>query len=198
MAAGTVAGVYAQALLELADEKSRRDAVVESCRGLAGTTDRDAALSTALVAQLDDPRLGKDNAKRTLEGALAGKVEPEVLDLLKLLVDRNRLGDATAILREAVRIADAQAGRVRVDVVTAAPLSPASLARLDAGLKQTLGPGAAVVERVDSALIGGMTVRVGDVFVDGSVRRKLNDMKSKILDVPVGETLWDMQKGTPS
>ncbi len=191
MAAGTVAGVYAQALLELSDERGKRAGVVESCRGLAGTSERDTALTQGLIAQLDDPRLGKDKAKAALKASLAGKVEPEVSDLLLLLVDRNRLGDAQAILREVVRIADAQAGTVRVDVVTAQPLSAGASTRLADGLKRTLGPGAFVSASVDAKLIGGMTVRVGDVYVDGSVKRQLAEMKAKILEAPISENLWN-------
>jgi F-type H+-transporting ATPase subunit delta len=190
MAAGTVAGVYAQALLELADERGKRAQVVESCRGLID--DRGAsALTTGLIAQLDDPRLGKDRAKQAIKAALAGKVDPEVVDLLQLLVDRNRLGDAPAIIREIVAAADAQAGIVRVDVVTAEPLSGSASSRLDAGLKRVLGSGAVVNATVNAQLIGGLTVRVGDVYVDGSVRRKLADMKALILDVPASDKLWD-------
>lgn len=188
MAAGTVAGVYAQALLELAQEQGRRDAVVESCRGLLDT--RVPALTPALVAQLDDPHLGKAKAKQVLDAALAGKVEPEVLTLLKLLVDRDRLADANAIFREAVAIADRDAGRIRVLAVTAVPLSSGARERLLASVRAAVGPNAALEERVEPGLIGGMTLRIGDTFVDGSVRRRYADLKSRILDARLPAGLW--------
>jgi F-type H+-transporting ATPase subunit delta len=184
MAAGTVAGVYAQALLELADQRGSRTAVVENCRELAD------GLGPAVIAQLNDPRLGKAKAKDALRAAFAGKLEREVLDLLLLLVDRNRLGDAPAIAAEAVRTAEREVGLVRVQLTTAEPLSAAAQERITSSLKRQLGPGALIGSATDPALIGGLTMRIGDVFVDGSVRRQLAEMKAKILNAPLGNSLW--------
>jgi F-type H+-transporting ATPase subunit delta len=185
MGAATVAGVYAEALLELADERGKRTAVVESCRALID------ALDAETITQLDDPRLGKERAKQALVAALDGKLADEVRDLLLLLVDRNRMADAPAIAREAVRIAEAEVGLVRIQVTTAAPLEgPGSLA-LSASLKRIFGPGTVITSVCDPALLGGLTVRNGDLLVDGSVRRHLSEIKNRILTIPLTDRLWD-------
>jgi F0F1-type ATP synthase delta subunit len=68
MAAGTVAGVYAQALLALAEERGTSMQVIEDCReALDG-------LSAELLAQLDDPRIGKVKAKEIVRTAFSNKV----------------------------------------------------------------------------------------------------------------------------
>lgn len=184
MTAATVAGVYAQALLELADERGKRTGVVESCREAAD------ALTTALIAQLDDPRLGKAKAKDALRGALAGKVEQEVVDLLLLLIDRNRLPDAPSILAEAVRGAEAAVGLLHVHAVTAHPLTQSQRDLLTTRLKQDLGPGVILHASVDPTLIAGLTLRFGDTMIDASTRRMLAEMKQAILDAPVSAQLW--------
>ena len=38
---------------------------------------------------------------------------------------------------------------------------------------------------VDEDMIGGLTVRVGDYQIDGSVRRHLTEMKKRILEAPI-------------
>jgi len=175
----TVPGVYAQGLLEVAAERGVQPAVVESCRGLA------AALATEALAALDDPRVGKSRAKEALAAALAGEPR-EVVDLLRLLVDRNRLAEAPAILAEAVRRAEAAAGVVRVKVVAARPLP----ADLSARLAAAVGGKAEVIVKVDPALIGGATVRVGDRLVDASVKRQLREMHNRMINAPLSDALW--------
>ena len=196
MAVGTVAGVYAQALLEAADVRDARTAVVADCRLLAGVPasgepSADAALDRGLIARLDDPRLGKRKAKDALAATLAGRIERVVLDLLLLLVDRNRLADAPAILAEAVRLAEIQAGIVHITVTSAAPLTAALRERLTKRMHIVAGPGALIEERVEPLLIGGLTVRIGDHFGDGSVRRKLADYDARIRSAPISTDLWD-------
>ncbi len=186
MGAATVAGVYAEALLALSDERGKRTAVVESCRLLIDALDADA------IAQLDDPRLGKARALEALKAALGGKLEAEVLDLLLLLVERNRLADAPSIASEAVRLAEAEVGLVRIQVTTAAPLGDAGSLGLSASLRRIFGPGTLISSSCDPALIGGVTVRNGDLLVDGSVRRHLLEISNRILTIPLTDRLWDL------
>ncbi len=186
MARGTVAGVYAEALLALADEKNCRETVLASCRLLV------ESLTPELVAALDDPRLGRHKAKAALKGAFAARqADPLVLDLLQLLIDRNRLPDAQAILNEALRQADDAAHLVHVKVTTAAQVSPQALERLRAALDRDIDGRVELDVRLDPELLGGLTIRAGDRFLDGSARRRLRDMKSIILSAPVADTLWD-------
>ncbi len=184
MAAGTVQGVYAQALLALADERGQTMQVIEDCReALDG-------LTPELLAQLDDPRLGRAKAKQALVAAFQGKVSKEVIDLLQLLIDRNRLPDARAIFAEAVRLAEAKVGLVRVSVATAHPITASELTLITERLKKVLGPGVMVQATTDPTLIAGLTLRFDDTMIDASARRLLGEMKDTILSAPVGANLW--------
>ncbi len=195
MAAGTVAAVYAQALLELADERGRRADVVDDCRELVELLRR----HPDVFAGMDDPKVGKVHAKDALGAAFSGKLKQEVFDLLRLLVDRNRLRDLPAIAAEAVARAERDAGTIHVTATTAEALSPSGQVRLTDSLKRLLGPGVVLHTATDPALIGGLTLRVDDLFVDGSVRRQLAEMKSIILNAPLRPDLWEGQpEGVPA
>jgi F-type H+-transporting ATPase subunit delta len=175
----TIAGVYAEALLAVAAERGVRAPVVEACAGLA------ESLAGGTIDALDDPRVGKVAAKATLRSVLAA-APPVLADFLCLLVDRHRLPDAPLILREAVRRAAEQDGRIRVRVAAARPVTAPLVDRLRAAI----GSQAEIVATVDPALIGGATVRVGDRQVDASVRRHLSEMKNRMLNAPISDALW--------
>ncbi|MBA3684313.1 MAG: ATP synthase F1 subunit delta [Planctomycetes bacterium] len=195
MAAGTVAAVYAQALLELADERGRRADVVDDCRELVELLRQ----RPDLFAGMEDPKVGKVHAKDALGVAFHGKIKQETFDLLRLLVDRNRLRDLPAIAAEAIARAERAAGTVHVTATTAEALSSPAQARLTDSLKRLLGQGVVLHTAVDPSLIGGLTLRVDDLFVDGSVRRQLAEMKSLILNAPLRPDLWEGQpEGVPA
>lgn len=189
MSSASVAAVYAQALLELADERGARAAVVEDCRQLAAALHE----QPRLLRELDDPKVAREQAKAVIAQAFAGKLRQETLDLLRLLVDRGRLGEVRAIARAVVDRAERAASVVHVTATTAEPMGAGVEGRLVAGLRTALGPGAVLHARVDPTLIGGLTLRIDDTLVDGSVRRQLAEMKNLILESPVRSDLWDEQ-----
>jgi F-type H+-transporting ATPase subunit delta len=181
---GTVAGVYAASLLAVASDRGSTAAVIEACRILA------KSLSVELIAELDSPRLGKAKAKAVLAAALTD-APVEISDLLQLLVDRDRLADAPAILNEAVDRQEAAAGVRHVQVRTATPLTGIALERFQTRIRNQYGEQAVIDQTVDPALKGGLTVRVGDFYLDASVRRRLIEMKQRILSTPLrDDVLW--------
>lgn len=184
MAAGTVAGVYAQALLALAEERGSSMQVVEDCREAID------GLTPELLSQLDDPRIGKDKAKEIIRAGFSNKLSKEVVDLLRLLIDRSRLADAPVIFTEAIRMAEENVGLVRVQAVTAHPITASELTLLTDRLKKVIGSGVMVQASNDPALISGLTLRFGDTMLDASARRLLSEMKQSILSAPVGANLW--------
>ncbi len=176
----TVAGVYAAALLAVAREQGVRAEVLQAARELG------PALADGALAALDDPRLGKTKAHQAAAGVLAGRPKP-LIDLVHMLIDRNRLRDAGAIFADAIRQAESEDGVVEVRVTTALPLSEINANRITAAT----GANARLVASVDPALIGGVTIRVGDKLVDASVRRHLREMHARMLNAPLSDALWD-------
>lgn len=180
MAAGTVPAVYATALLELARERGSYEAVVAACRGLQ------ADFPAQALADLDDPRIGKARAKELVRAAFAGQPR-ELVDFFQLLVDRNRLQDARAIVEEVDELDDAAKGVLEVFLSVAASLGQTARVRLEQSLRQRYGERFELITTVDPRLFAGFTLRVGDRFVDGSARRKLNEMKAMILATPLDD-----------
>lgn len=183
MSAATVPAVYASALLALARERGVVEAVVEACRDLA------PALTPALLRSLDNPRVGKVKAKQALGEALA-TAPREVRELLQLLVDRHRLPDAPAILLEVGAQHQRASGVVHVALTSAVAMEPGLRDRLVERIKHDQGTRAVLDQRVDPTLIGGFTARIGDSYIDASVKRRLSDLRKSIEAVALSDNLW--------
>lgn len=66
-------------------------------------------------------------------------------------------------------------------VTSAAPLTGKQADALRAKLEEITGKKIIMRQEVDSALLGGFTVKVGDRLIDGSVARQLSTLKAKMM-----------------
>ena len=63
-------------------------------------------------------------------------------------------------------------------VTSALPMTKSQVEALKAKLSEMTGKKILMKQKVDTALIGGFTVQVGDRLIDGSVARQLQTLKA--------------------
>lgn len=180
MSASSVAARrYAKALFELATEAKQVDEVRASLTDLAETFEKSAELR----ALVENPAFSPDVKKKAIS-AVAARMgcSPLVQSTLKLLVDRRRLGALRDVAEAFDVIAERRSGRVRAEVITAAPLPDAYYAQLEKSLAEVTGREITLVKRTDPSIIGGVVARVGDTVFDGSIANRLEDLRTQLLE----------------
>lgn len=179
MADRTIARRYAQAFIELAEEAGSIDATGAELDKLMHILD---ASDGRVFTVLSNPVFTRDERKRVLDAVSPRLGVSELTrNLLFVLNDKGRM----ALLPEVVQLyhgfADARAGRVRVLVETAEPLTPQLEAEVIAALEGVTGKDVVIETQVDPTLIGGLVARIGSVVYDASIRTRLENIKQRLL-----------------
>jgi F-type H+-transporting ATPase subunit delta len=124
--------------------------------------------------------------RRAALAGLAGplRLSPLLANFCSYLIDQRRTRDLAAIRDEFVRLAEEAAGRLRGELVSAAPLDPAQLERVRTALARRLGHTIELDVRIDPQLVGGLVARVGDLVFDGSLRAQLAQLRAQLTGEP--------------
>ncbi|HXG40781.1 MAG TPA: ATP synthase F1 subunit delta, partial [Candidatus Limnocylindrales bacterium] len=112
---------------------------------------------------------------------LGPRVTRQVLNLARLLTEKNRIELAPAIAREYATLLNRARGIVEAVVTTARPLGPDEVAEVRRKVEELAGAAVDLRVVVDPSLIGGLTVRVGDRLLDASVRGRLERLRARLL-----------------
>ena len=102
-------------------------------------------------------------------------VSPLVKNLFVVMAENGALGLTDGIVAAFSKIMCAQRKEVVVVVTTAKELGSGQESKVNAALNKFMKEGEILkmTKRVDPALLGGMTVIIGDKFVDMSLAKKL-------------------------
>jgi F-type H+-transporting ATPase subunit delta len=176
-----MAGRYAQALFDLAQEQGATEQVAT-----------DLALFSALIAESADlQRFIKSPAFSAEEQgkALAAVLERAGIsgiagNFLKLVAAKRRLFAIGDMIRDYNKLNDSAKGLKRAEVTVAEPLKDAHIAALKAALAEvTGGQSVEMTIWIDPSIIGGLIVKLGSRMVDGSLRTKLNSLRTRMKEV---------------
>lgn len=171
----SLAGRYAAALFELAEENKQLDAVESSLAKVkAALTDSDefAALTTS-------PLVGRDAAIAAVKSVADSlDLDPLTANFLGAMAVNRRLSQLGGAIRAFSTIAAQYRGEANAEVASAHPLNDDQVAKLKAKLKSLAGRDVNIDMNVDPALLGGIVVRMGSQMIDGSLRTKLNSLAS--------------------
>ena len=126
-------------------------------------------------------KLGTPAAKSALVTALlAKKASPQTLAIVDHLVQQPRGRRIGELVRTAASLVADQAGLAVATIITAAPISPAQLDRLRAGLAKSYGRELKLNQVIDPSILGGIRVQIGDDVIDGSVSTKLTELRLQL------------------
>ncbi|MBI2849714.1 MAG: F0F1 ATP synthase subunit delta [Chloroflexi bacterium] len=174
MATKASAGRYAQAVFEIALERQELDKWRSDLETIAALGE-----DPALADLLENPRLRLDDKTKLLASVLKD-ISPLALNLVYLLVAKNRLNLAPDIAVHYQQMLDSYQGIERADVVTAVPLDEEGKRSLEARLGAMINKKVIIREEIDPDLLGGVIARIGGKLLDGSVRSRLAALKAEI------------------
>ncbi len=169
-----LAGRYAAALFEIAEERRVLDEVASDLRQLRAML----AASVDLMRLVRSPVLSRLEQGRAV-AALAVRADLSALvrDFLAVVAKNRRLFAVPAMIEAYLATLAARRGEVTASVTAAQPLNERQLEALSENLRRTVGRRVSVDVRVDPRLIGGLIVKVGSRMVDGSVENKLRRLQ---------------------
>jgi len=167
---------YAAAILEVARGEGQLDRVGDELYRISHAF----GSSVELREVLTDPRVSADRKVGVVTDLLETKVSPLTLNLVSFVVLAGRAGDLAAIADRLVDRAAAEDNRVVAEVRSAVELDEETVSRLAEALGTATGKEVEVKAVVDPTVIGGLVARVGDTVIDGSVRRRFEDLRQQL------------------
>jgi F-type H+-transporting ATPase subunit delta len=167
---------YARALLELAQAENAVSRIEEELFQLRQLLKK----NPELLAFLKDPNIKAEGKRQTLAELFQGRVHPLMLNFLLTLGDLERANRLLAIIEEFSAAASAARQKVSGELITAVLLDDSTVQRIAAELTRLTGKNVELYQRVDPSILGGAIIKVGDQVLDGSLRRKLNEIRQKL------------------
>lgn len=179
MAVATVAARYAKSLLDLAQEQGLTETMYKDMMFFKNTV----AQSRPLMLMLKNPIVRAEKKSAVIKAAFTNRVNPVTMAFFEIIAKKNREGIMDAIADEFVSQYDKLKGVQRASVVTTVPLTALQRDQFKAMVMKSTGCKLVELEeKLDSNLIGGYVLKLGDRQVDGSIRSQLNDLRLKFLN----------------
>ena len=182
MTSTTVSRRYARALMSLGEENGRFEQYAEELTRLQQAFEASAELQDLWLNPAND-RTTRMQAVDALVGPLA--LSTEVANVLRLLVERQRLHNLASIAQAYRALVDQKIGRVRAVITTAVEMPADVTNQLGAAIAAATKKQIVLETRVDPKLIGGVVTQVGSTVLDGSLRTQLEELRTTLRQTSV-------------
>ena len=173
----SIARNYAEALLTLASKAGAREAWGTTISAIGDAVSGEVTLRNVL----EHPRVTAAQKTQLLRTALGGVAAPTFVRFVEKLVANRRQMLLPAIATEYHNLVDEAEGRVHARVTVAREADAAMRETITAALSKALQKTIVPHLTVDPRILGGVVVKVGDTVMDGSVRRRLNRLRDRLI-----------------
>ncbi|SFC17075.1 F-type H+-transporting ATPase subunit delta [Flexibacter flexilis DSM 6793] len=174
-----VASRYAKSLLELAQEQGALEEVNRDMQLFTKTVQQNRDLAMAISS----PIIQNAKKQAILKAVFFGKVHKLTLAIFEVLSRKNRESFLPLIAKQfESQYAESQGIKI-AQIVTPFALTPELRTNFEKLVSQKTGSSKVqLTEKVDTSLIGGYVLNIGDLQIDESVKSKLAGLKVQMLD----------------
>lgn len=170
----TIARPYAEALYRVA-KSGNLSAWSELVAEMA-----QAAAHPDVVALAHNPKVSAVQTAEAFLSVLKSPVTAEAKNFVLTLTEYDRLTALPEIAVQFHALQNADAGSADAEITSAFEMTDAQVSELAATLEKKFGRKLHPTVKVDSSLIGGVRIVVGDQVLDTSVRAKLQQMHNAL------------------
>ncbi len=171
----TIARPYAEAVFDLAKERNELSKWSDMLTLMATVYD-DPQLEAAIAS----PTVTRADIEKLMLAVCGDRIDGNARNLIQLLVRNGRLFALDEIRRLFDRLKSEDEGVVEAQICSAFPLEGHELEQIVSLLSKRYEKNISPTVDVDSDLIGGITVQVGDKVWDASVRGRLQEMATAL------------------
>ena len=170
-----VAGRYASALFDLADNAKSLDQVAQDLTDFRKMANESPELSRLLAS----PVIGRGVQSKALLAVLdAAGIKGLTRSFVGTVAANGRARDLIAMATAFLAELASRRGETTASVTSAVPLSPQQLQQLSDSLRAVLGGNKVSIDaRVEPEILGGLVVKVGSRLFDSSIRSKLQRLQ---------------------
>ena len=128
---------------------------------------------------MDNPEIAYTEKCAIIDEVIKDGVSEELRNFLKLLLDKKRF-DIFPDAAEYLRAKYSHGGQVDVLLKTAFPLDLELIEKIQAALRNKFKQDLRFYIDLDGSLLGGVQVVIGNMIIDGSVRKRLQELRDKL------------------
>lgn len=173
----TAAGkMYGGALYELAAEDGLDEAILGQLAEVLALLRENPAYMKLLAL----PSVPKTERCAALDEAFGGRVQPYLLNFLKILCEKGEIRALPDCHKEYRARYNEARGILEVAAVTAVPLTEGQASALRQKLAAVTGKTILLANRVDPACLGGVRLDLGGTQLDGTVQNRLDELRRRL------------------
>ena len=177
MAELTVDLTYGSALYQAAVETNKKDLILDEAFQVQGVFEN----NPDFFEFLNFPGISAIEKKDVLKNVFEGKICQELLNLLYVLTDKGRTARYSKIIKAYKDMVDREEGITYGTVYSVEPLKEAQISKLEDQLSALLQEKTKLKNELDPKLIGGFKILVDGRILDASIRKRLQDLGSKLV-----------------
>jgi F-type H+-transporting ATPase subunit delta len=176
-----VAKTYSDALFEVGLEKESLETLLEEFSFIEKTF----LEYPDFLELFKTPRISIEERKETIEKIFGGKISNEMLNFLKIILDKRRASEIFEIKNEFQVAVHKHNNILEATVVSAVAITEEQSNKIIKSMSAVTGSDILIKNKVDETLLGGLVIYIGDKVIDGSVKKKLSDLKEELAQIIV-------------